>query len=89
MTRRVCIVASSGGHLAQLHCLDAWWARHERVWVTFDKPDAVSLLKDEPLRRQMGEAGRTRARIKFSAERMVQDTLRVYQRVAMHPHQEG
>jgi len=49
----------------------------------------VSLLKDEPLRRQMGEAGRTRARIKFSAERMVQDTLRVYQRVAMHPHQEG
>jgi glycosyltransferase involved in cell wall biosynthesis len=49
----------------------------------------VALLKDEDLRRHMGEAGRTRARVHFSAERMVQDTLRVYQRVAMHPHQES
>jgi glycosyltransferase involved in cell wall biosynthesis len=48
----------------------------------------VMLLKDEALRTRMGEAGRTRARVKFSAERMVQDTLRVYQRVAMHPHEE-
>lgn len=45
--RRVCIVCSSGGHLAQLHCLDAWWGHHERFWVTFDKPDAVSLLRGE------------------------------------------
>ena len=44
---RIGIVCSSGGHLAQLHCLDAWWAKHERFWVTFDKPDAVSLLKGE------------------------------------------
>jgi len=44
---RVCIVCSSGGHLAQLHCLDAWWAGQERFWVTFDKPDATSLLADE------------------------------------------
>jgi UDP-N-acetylglucosamine:LPS N-acetylglucosamine transferase len=44
---RVLIVCSSGGHLAQLHCLDAWWSRHERTWVTFDKADARSLLKDE------------------------------------------
>jgi glycosyltransferase involved in cell wall biosynthesis len=49
----------------------------------------VSLLKDEGLRRRMGEAGRTRARELFSAERMVQETLRVYERVAMHPHQEA
>jgi glycosyltransferase involved in cell wall biosynthesis len=48
----------------------------------------VMLLKDEALRTRMGEAGRTRARVKFSAERMVQDTLRVYQRLAMHPHEE-
>ncbi|MDQ3346512.1 MAG: glycosyltransferase [Acidobacteriota bacterium] len=47
------------------------------------------LLKDEALRRRMGEAGRTRARLRFSAERMVQETLRVYHRVAMHPHQEA
>lgn len=45
--RRVCIVCSSGGHLAQLHVLDAWWSKHERFWVTFDKPDAVSMLQGE------------------------------------------
>ncbi|MBM4389770.1 MAG: UDP-N-acetylglucosamine--LPS N-acetylglucosamine transferase [Deltaproteobacteria bacterium] len=44
---KVGIVCSSGGHLAQLHCLDAWWSRHDRFWVTFDKPDAVSLLAGE------------------------------------------
>lgn len=44
---RVLIVCSSGGHLAQLHCLDAWWKQHERVWVTFDKADARSLLAGE------------------------------------------
>ncbi len=27
--------------------MDAWWKRHERVWVTFDKPDARSLLDGE------------------------------------------
>jgi L-malate glycosyltransferase len=48
----------------------------------------VRLLTDEPLRRRMGEAGRARVRARFSAERMVQDTMKVYQRVAMHPHQE-
>ena len=47
----------------------------------------VRLLKDEPLRRRMGEAGLARVRARFSAERMVQDTVRVYQRVALHPHQ--
>jgi glycosyltransferase involved in cell wall biosynthesis len=46
------------------------------------------LLKDEALRRRMGEAGQKRARVRFSAERMVQDTLRVYKRVALHPHHE-
>jgi glycosyltransferase involved in cell wall biosynthesis len=48
----------------------------------------VTLLKDEGLRQRMGEAGLALANRRFSAERMVQDTLRVYQRVAMHPHQE-
>jgi len=48
----------------------------------------VRLLKDEELRRRMGEAGRARACSLFSAERMVLETLRVYQRVALHPHQE-
>jgi len=48
----------------------------------------VQLLKDETLRHQMGDAGRARARALFSAERMVQNTLQVYQRVALQPHQE-
>ncbi len=44
---KIGIVCSSGGHLAQLHCLDAWWGRHDRFWVSFDKPDARSLLGGE------------------------------------------
>ena len=40
------------------------------------------------LRRQMGEAGILSVRERFSVERMVLDTLRVYQRVAMHEHRE-
>jgi glycosyltransferase involved in cell wall biosynthesis len=48
----------------------------------------VSLLNDELLRQRMGAAGLARARKRFSAERMVQETLRVYQRVALHPHRE-
>ncbi len=48
----------------------------------------VRLLKDAPLRQRMGGAGLVRARRKFSAERMVQETLRVYERVALQPHRE-
>jgi UDP-N-acetylglucosamine:LPS N-acetylglucosamine transferase len=44
---KVALVCSSGGHLAQLHRLRGWWSEHERVWVTFDTPDAISLLEDE------------------------------------------
>lgn len=48
----------------------------------------VRLLNDERLRRRMGDAGLARAIERFSAERMVQDTLRVYERAALRPHQE-
>lgn len=41
------LVASTGGHLAQLLVLRAWWERHERTWVTFDKADARSRLSGE------------------------------------------
>lgn len=44
---RLLFVSSSGGHLAQLYHLRPWWERHERAWVTFRKPDAVSLLRGE------------------------------------------
>jgi glycosyltransferase involved in cell wall biosynthesis len=48
----------------------------------------VAQLKDPALRERMGNAGLARARQMFSAERMLKDTLRVYQRVAAHPHHE-
>jgi len=48
----------------------------------------VTLLTNEQARREMGAAGQARARVYFSAERMVQDTFDVYRRVAMHPHVE-
>jgi glycosyltransferase involved in cell wall biosynthesis len=48
----------------------------------------IRLLHDAGLRRQMGEAAILSVRERFSVERMVLDTLRVYQRVAMHEHRE-
>jgi glycosyltransferase involved in cell wall biosynthesis len=48
----------------------------------------VTLLKDAGLRQRMGAAGRARAREYFSADRMLKETVKVYRRVAMHPHEE-
>lgn len=42
----------------------------------------VQVLKDEPLRRRMGEAGLARARARFTVERMVEETSAVYERLA-------
>lgn len=49
----------------------------------------VKLLTNPEWRARMGAAGRARVRAKFSAERMVQDTLEIYRRVAMHAHVEA
>lgn len=46
---KVCLVGSSGGHLAYLYMLKKFWHDKERFWVTFDKEDARSLLKDEKM----------------------------------------
>jgi glycosyltransferase involved in cell wall biosynthesis len=46
----------------------------------------VQLLKEPALQERLGTAGRARVRDRFSADRMLRDTLRVYQRVALHPH---
>lgn len=43
----VALVCSSGGHLAQLYNLESWWRSQRRFWVTFRKPDAISLLDGE------------------------------------------
>ena len=44
---RVLFVCSAGGHLAQLTALRDWWSGHERHWVSFDQPDARSVLAEE------------------------------------------
>jgi glycosyltransferase involved in cell wall biosynthesis len=49
----------------------------------------VRLLTDGSARRAMGAAGQARVREHFSAERMVQETLEIYRRVAMHSHVEA
>jgi glycosyltransferase involved in cell wall biosynthesis len=46
----------------------------------------IRLLSEEPLRRQMGEAGFARVRERFTVERMVVETAAVYERVAGTPH---
>jgi L-malate glycosyltransferase len=48
--------------------------------------EIVRLLKDDGLRRQMGEAARTRVAERFTVERMVAETAAVYERVAGRPH---
>ena len=44
---KICLVGSSGGHLTHLYMLKPIWENANRFWVTFDKMDANSILKDE------------------------------------------
>jgi hypothetical protein len=44
---KILFASSAGGHLAQLLQLRPWFDQYERTWVTFELPDAVSLLGDE------------------------------------------
>ncbi len=46
---KICLVGSSGGHLAHLNMLKPFWSREDRFWVTFDKEDARSILKNEKM----------------------------------------
>lgn len=46
---KIALVGSSGGHLTHLYMLKPFWQDKERFWVTFDKTDAKSLLKDEKM----------------------------------------
>ena len=52
------LVCSCGGHLLQLLQLESLWREQERVWVTFDKADARSLLADERVRYAWGPTNR-------------------------------
>lgn len=44
---KVALVGSSGGHLSHLLLIKKFWEKEDRFWVTFDKEDARSSLKDE------------------------------------------
>ena len=44
---KICLVGSSGGHLTHLYMLKDFFNDKDRFWVTFDKEDANSILKDE------------------------------------------
>lgn len=44
---KVCLVGSSGGHLTHLYMLKDFWKDKDRVWVTFNKKDANSILENE------------------------------------------
>lgn len=46
---KVCLVGSSGGHLTHLYMLKSFWEDKQRFWVTFDKEDARSVLKNEKM----------------------------------------
>lgn len=46
---KIAMVGSSGGHLTHLFLLRDFWKNYDRFWVTFDKPDANSLLKGEKM----------------------------------------
>lgn len=46
---KICLVGSSGGHLAHLYMLKPFWKNRGRFWVTFDKEDARSLLRGEKM----------------------------------------
>lgn len=52
------LVCSSGGHLLQLLEMRAAWEPYERLWVTFDKSDARSLLSEERVVHAFGPTNR-------------------------------
>jgi beta-1,4-N-acetylglucosaminyltransferase len=58
MSAGLLLVGSSGGHLMQLHQLRPAWEPFGRTWVTFDKSDARSLLRDERVIHAFGPTNR-------------------------------
>ena len=56
--RPLLIVCSTGGHLLQMQELREAWEPFERVWVTFDKSDSRSLLRDERVLHAYGPTNR-------------------------------
>jgi len=57
--RPLLLVCSSGGHLLQMLEMHDAWEPFERLWVTFDKSDARSLLRDERVIHAFGPTNRS------------------------------
>jgi UDP-N-acetylglucosamine:LPS N-acetylglucosamine transferase len=53
------LVCSSGGHLLQLVALREAWQDYSRVWVSFDKSDVRSLLREERVEFAYGPTNRS------------------------------
>jgi UDP-N-acetylglucosamine:LPS N-acetylglucosamine transferase len=53
------LVCSTGGHLLQLLALREAWEDETRVWVTFSKSDARTLLRDERVVAAYGPTSRS------------------------------
>ena len=46
--KKLLLVCSSGGHFLQMYSLlNPLWKNYNRVWVSFEKSDTSSMLKDE------------------------------------------
>jgi glycosyltransferase involved in cell wall biosynthesis len=81
MAASKCVVATEAGGIPEVVAHD-----QTGFLVPVRDPKAlaerlVQVLKDEPLRRRMGEAGLARARARFTVERMVEETNAVYERL--------
>jgi UDP-N-acetylglucosamine:LPS N-acetylglucosamine transferase len=57
--RPLLLVCSSGGHLLQMLEMHDAWEPFERLWVTFDKSDSRSLLRDERVIHAFGPTNRS------------------------------
>ena len=55
----VLLVCSAGGHLLQLLALREVWEAAPHAWVTFDRSDARTLLRDETVVCAFGPTNRT------------------------------
>jgi beta-1,4-N-acetylglucosaminyltransferase len=55
----VLLICSAGGHLLQMLELRPAWEPFPRVWVTFDKSDTRSLLRDERVLHAFGPTNRS------------------------------
>jgi UDP-N-acetylglucosamine:LPS N-acetylglucosamine transferase len=55
---QVLLACSAGGHLLQLLALRPAWEPYSRLWVTDDKSDARSLLRDERVEFAFGPPNR-------------------------------